>query len=323
MLTFGQSGAPQRNVNKHKFTEPPAEFWPEVVKAWRMALKNCITDWKLAYSHPDSDLLRGYALMDPYLIARPGSVGDLTLVAWLFIRSPWISEVATRWSARARFPSPQEWRTYTAIVGAKIGFTWRDGAASANDDKPLPPSIASLFPLPLPSASTSVDLFWRGQVVVTAADLRAGRVPITDRIRQEIIYDLYEQNFRIELLSLDRMKVFRGYMTEEAADSRDQFVISTLFPREVVVTSDMVDECLGLRHNRVRATHVNNLRRVMASWGGECSILYGDQFKISSQSAETQILTVEARIFGMYCEEFFRFFCRAPTIPHICPEACR
>lgn len=291
-----------------------------MVIAWRKALEECDTDWKSAYDHPDANLLRGYALMDPYTLARPGSAGEVALVTWLFIRSQWISEVATRWNARDPFPSPQNWRTFIAHVGAKVGFVWGNGNAASNAaNKVLKPDLAQKFPVTLPPSPGATDLYWRGRIVATAADLGSGRLFISDRIRQEIIYDLYEQNFRIELLSLDRMQVFRGYMTEEQADARDHFVTS-IFPGGVIVTSDLADEYLGLRHNKLRASNVNQLRRVMVGWGGVCQSLLRNEFMIGPQSTDADIFRAEMHIFSIYCNQFFKFFYRAPTIPHVRPD---
>lgn len=318
---FSQIRGVQRpGIFKERFKEPEVEFWPDVVLSWKLALENCPRNLDSAYHHPDSKLMRGFALLDPYVLSKTTPAADTSLAAWLFIRSPWISYIATRWTAQDPFPGTQDWRTYVAHVAAKIGYVWGTRTSSGSlADKPLPPSLAKKFPLCLPSSSSNVDLYWRGQVVVTADELQSGRIGISDKTHREIIYDLYEQNFRVELLCLDRMQVFRGYMTQEAADVRDQYVIA-MFPRHDIVTSALPDECLGARHTRVRATHVDRLRQIMASWGGACSRFSDEEYKIRPDTSEEDISRIESRIFAMYCDQFFKFFYRAPTIPHIFPS---
>lgn len=282
--------------------------------------------------------------MDPWLIARDDRIGDRNLVVWLFMRSAWISQVTTLWAAGEHFPSSQDWRNFVPSVARRMNFDWTEMHPLLSVSSSAPPpghqkkkkasrprtaqqestasieaSLAKTFPLNLPQSIPSQDLYWRGNVVLLASQYNIRPLPIPDTVRGQILWDLLEQNFRIELLATDRCVLHRAGMTLATANLRDAFV-SQVFPSGSPVNTGMSEESLGARHSTFRAQYLNGFRRVVQTWGDIGKPLEQDRFRNMDKCSNSAVIDeLERIVCGIYYTTFFRYFGRAPTVPHIFP----
>lgn len=337
--------------NVKKYAIPDFPFWPDILPVWREALANTPQDESLIRIHADSKLLRGYALMDPFLLARDDRRGDLCLFVWLWIRSAWIAQVTTSWTPGSKFPNSQEWRNLVTYIGQRMDFDWTDGSVSSPSTIPslaisaphqqpgqgttkkkiknrakigftgtvMDSEFAALFPLEIPQSLGPQEVYWRGRLIIEVNQLPLRPLPIPDQVRKEVIWDLCEQNFRIEVLALDRILVPRDKMPQSVALSRDGLV-RDIFPSKSPVCATMSEESLGARSTAFRAVFVNNFRRVIQSWGRIGTPLAQSKFRLAPDSPDTAVYELEKVAYKIYCTTFFQHFGRAPTVPHIFPR---
>jgi len=182
------------------------------------------------------------------------------------------------------------------------------------------------FSLKVPPDGSPGDVFWQGVVVIKAAEVKAGSFGFTIPIARQIMWDIFENNFRLELLTLDRAIVPRssdGYRALE----RDGMVMRVM-PTGAFMTNRMPygDMGLGARSWQNRARFVEAFRELLSSWPGEAA----QQLKrmsagvwvsdgVGFQGTEWNVLAVERIALPFYCQMFFNYFGRAATIPHIRP----
>ena len=170
------------------------------------------------------------------------------------------------------------------------------------------------------------DVFWQGKIVIKAAEVQVGTFMFPIPIARQVMWDLFENNFRLELLTLDRAIVPRSSNDYQALE-RDRLVMSVM-PTGTFMTNRMPlrDMGLGACDWKNRARHVEAFRELLSSWPGEPAqqlkrmsagirVLGGSSF----QGTEGQVLAVERVAFPFYCQTFFNHFGRAATIPHIMP----
>lgn len=195
----------------------------------------------------------------------------------------------------------------------------RGTRANQDSTETIEASLVKDFPLNLGLTIPKQDLYWRGCLVLKAVEYDARPLPIPDGIRAEILWDVFEQGFRIELLATDRCIFPRSVMLLADANARDAFV-SQVFSSGSPVNTSISEESLGARRTAFRATYLNKFCRVVQTWGEAGAPLKEAKFQnIDKTSNPTVIDDVERLAFGIYCTTFFRYFGRAPTVPYIFP----
>lgn len=239
----------------------------------------------------------------------------LPFIVWLYIRAAWISKVSTQWAPTDQFPSTQNWRNFIFLICRRMGLLT---APLTKKREELEKEILKIFPINVPSTIAPTDLYWQRAMVLKAEDFNCDPLPISDVVRREVLYDLFEQNFRVELFALDRVEVYRRDLPEELASIRDAFVIDA-FPRGVLIGTDIADESVSASDLHHRAVCVNSFRRVLMGWGSIALPLHADRFKVDGSSSAEVVTELENLAFPIYCNEFFRWFGRAPTVPHVRP----
>ncbi|KDR65452.1 hypothetical protein GALMADRAFT_81847 [Galerina marginata CBS 339.88] len=138
----------------------------------------------------------------------------------------------------------------------------------------------------------------------------------------EVVWDLGEHNFRLELLTLDQCVIPRDAMTDSERAERDDMVYAC-FPNKFPVTQDFPtkDEGLGAAHWESRKSYVEAFALLLAVWpgreGGRLKFLCQRGQALGSRSllVREQIEGLEKVAFPFYCQTFFEYFGRAPTIP--------
>lgn len=140
---------------------------------------------------------------------------------------------------------------------------------------------------------------------------------------QNVVWHLFEQNFRFEFLALDRSIFPRNNRTAQDED-RDALV-AKVFPSTVLVMlrPQRSREGLGAAKLEDRALYVERFRRVLQDWPGEDAKLlkmmpaveYGPG-RLTHTFVARKLEAVEQTAYRFYCQTFFNYYGRAATIPH-------
>lgn len=253
--------------------------------------------------------------MDPYILAKDGLFTDRTLIVWLYIRPAWISKVSTEWPCDGRFPLSQDWRNLVIAVSRRFGLLTE---SASEDCLAMEAQSLSKFPINLPFTIAPTDLYWQGSKVLNAAAYSNSPLPISTAVRREVLYDLFEQNFRLEVFALDKCIVYRQDLPYELASARDAFVMN-MFPHGILVGTGFAIESVGSGSIPSRAVAVNNFCRILMGWGSATVRLHPDCFRLNASSSPTLLDELEQLLFSIYCNQFFLYFGRPPTVPHMCP----
>ena len=114
------------------------------------------------------------------------------------------------------------------------------------------------------------DIFWRGKLLLTKDALRDSQLTIRSSVAKEVIWELFNQNFALELLALDQVIFPRDNMTDEEAMEGDAKV-SACFPDGILVSMNypMVDQGLGALRWRDRIEYVEAFRLLLSTWKGD------------------------------------------------------
>ncbi|PPR03346.1 hypothetical protein CVT26_007774 [Gymnopilus dilepis] len=380
------------NINRAKFAVPKSSWEPPAASPWKSALSSVDSAESNILVHPDRDLLRGYLFPDPYLLTKEddGSAGrrSLYIIAWLGIRAKWMEWVIDNQDDVKRYPRPQEWRDALADVAGKMGLMtlWARGgdtrqgtgtssknsttnSSSTAQQQPKRRKVASDSkpPVDLSLVNGPINICWNGEQIVSADALqreifvvpnnvaqevvwdlydhnfrlellaldrcvipRADALQreifvVPNNVAQEVVWDLYDHNFRLELLALDRCVIPRGKLSELEGLERDDKV-RRCFPHEAMVTLDLPieDRGLGAAEWGHRMQWVDAFRSLLMDWPGcpqvlksKAAITYFSTGHIVSD--EKTIAEVESCAYPFYCQTFFNYFGRAPSIPHSLP----
>jgi len=172
-----------------------------------------------------------------------------------------------------------------------------------------------------------LDVYWGGVIVGTAANFVSGNLSLAYGTTREVVWDLFEHNWHLELLSIDRVLLPHTTMTASQRTEREGLVLEVL-PRGlfVMLTPSVKDEGLAARCWEDRAEYVEAFRVLLASWPvpgaevlGQMSAGHWDKpsFSFRNQSAVEAVKRVAYRL---YCQTFFEYTGRAPTIPCSLPR---
>ena len=280
-----------RQVNLEKFKEMRMDILEDASPCWVYALASVDTRTLNIVDHPDSELLRGYGLPDPLIFINLFKSDEVRfsklLYLWLAIRAGWIAHITSQRQLQdgsgdvpgrfARMPLPQHWKDYLIKVGRSVGVSFPPATTpaetlSTSDKKrdkkrawkeKFVAELVDVFDLPLDLNGSLPDLFWQGSVVksATASDSVS---PLLHIVR-EIIWEIVEDNWRLEFLALDRCVLSRRGMSETEASLRDSKV-ATCFPSSDVLVRvfPIWDGSLGAKESPNRLAFLNQFIAVLA-----------------------------------------------------------
>ncbi|KDR66152.1 hypothetical protein GALMADRAFT_148062 [Galerina marginata CBS 339.88] len=267
-----------RQINADKFKEPLSPNCPEASSFWAFGLKSVQPDWHLIWDHRNQSLLRGYPLLDPAVLTTSSTRTDVYFLSWLLFRSTCLSRTldpgARLHTATTRRgmpkPGPQEWREFLWQLGKAFSLREDDGHQRAAKKAKIVEDVATTFDFPIPGSSVLMSVFWNGSKVKSSSAIQARGLTLDQRIRQQVVWDLYEHNFRLELLALDCCIFPRDLMPDSAAGLRDEMVLA-VFPdhRVINILLPSRDEGLGARSWRARGPYVEAFRGLLSWWSGE------------------------------------------------------
>lgn len=167
------------------------------------------------------------------------------------------------------------------------------------------------------------SIFWRDVSV-----MEGNTDNLTPEISAEVVWNLFEQNFRLEIRMVDQQVLPADWASQDLAAVRDELV-RRIFPEddEGYIVGRVPASNVGLVaenwRDRVRA--VEALRVLVAGWPGPDALalasmsLFDGSGKLTTTRAHFE--RVEEKAVGLYCQTFFDYFGRAPSTPHRIPPS--
>ena len=346
----------RREFVEENFLRPVrTAFTPEIPELWQQGLSEVERNWKRIYDHRNLESLRGYPVLDPHQILRTGLRDEgrfkKYLVCWMVMRLPWLYRTTNRENVSLspssqpqsgssstkvssnRFPHSQEWRDYLTSVASRLGLLPAINHGSSSEGsrkrrKTTGSDLDTLFGIEWPDHIGAVDVTWQGSVVVTEADIGTGQFHIPSSTTKQIIWDLCEHNFRLEFLALDRCIWDRQRLSTVRAERREE-MIRNCFPQQSLVLLNIphYDMGLGAKGYEDRYEYVEAFREVLATWLGigaqtlrTMSAVRREGQRVSGAYPD-EVYAVERVAYRFYCQTFFDYFGRAPTVPRMMPTA--
>jgi hypothetical protein len=155
-----------------------------------------------------------------------------------------------------------------------------------------------------------LDISWQGQTLSSTS------VPPV-QIAQEILWELYELNFRFEFMALDR----REHVPPQGSDDppREPLILACFGGTSLAVAAiHSAREGLGAIDWRARRSSIIAMRTVMETWRG----FTGAKFHVTKgldDLSKEEFLDVEWAVAHFYTQRFFKHFARAAIVPHTLP----
>ena len=261
---------------------------------------------------------------DKYLFPDPGLLRPKFYENWLRSRAAWIWR-ANQTDRPPTLISPSLWRE-CLFYGLATGQSTLQAANSKRIEKVK--KMAEAFKLDLddngdlvlpgarrfPRAGMETRLVWRGKEVVKNEDGSLG-----DQVVREMLWELYELSFRLELQALDKgLSMARGW---EAIIEREEMVNKCfaggdssnfgLTPPVIPVSnaglaSDDLEE---------RGPYIVALARLMMGWTvGRPKAL--DDLAYAPDLSSDDLAMLESAVASFYCQAFYDYCGRAPLTPH-------
>ncbi|KAI5989930.1 hypothetical protein EDD15DRAFT_2370228 [Pisolithus albus] len=264
-VTAGPSRAsPQRSTSgESKWEEPDLPEIPKVLGLFLSA-------WKIADKDPQrvkpGRIDPGYRFPKPTLFANVTSPErkKTYLLNWLAARPLWISRVDVR--PPPKFPSPQMWRDFLNTISTEQLSSTRSAASKMAVRDILEDDIVHLT---RGSAGAPETITWRGMEVKVAS---LSDPPL--QLMRSLLWELYELNFRYELLALDRVLAANLWSSDESRIGR-QTLLYSIFPGEsgLVMWSESLPQevqQLGMCAPDVKVSlpYFNNFCELLSTWPG-------------------------------------------------------
>lgn len=155
------------------------------------------------------------------------------------------------------------------------------------------------------------------QVVWREQQVTLGTLPSTE-VAQEILWELYELNFRFEFLAVDR----RAQVVEDKSLGHQDLLLAC-FPGDapfMVVDIDLASKGLGSALLSERSPYIIAMKAVMRGWRGRVPKEIGALEKPFQEYTMQELVSLENAVAGFYTQSFFDHFGRAAIVPHCLPD---
>lgn len=320
---------------RNDFEEPVSDIMPPAIPVWQEALatvdgeiqsKKGKTKGPAVGAKPTATI--GYHFPNPRTFVSTSSSRLASyLVAWLASRAAWTYKVTTEACAgKLLTATGAQWRDWLSCARQvenptdKLAHpTWTIANPTANQPKDTRAARSrtaawGMFKLYMPDTSFPDQLFWHER------ELQAGRMhSLEPEITAEILWDLFEHNFRFELVALDRAQLESRWRDEDWARDRDE-LLRSLFPGGVgYLVEGRPTQNLGLAAEnwKTRAPFLQIFRDIVRLWHNSPKHL--NSIKLGPSPDFRDVARLENMLVTFYCRTFYATFSRAPIVPHRLP----
>jgi hypothetical protein len=303
-----QKGLPGTNLQR--FKAPNSPFLPPEIPCWAQALLS--VDTSAGRLIVGVDRLVDFPIPDPHLMLSSGDKTLTYIVRYLGLRSVWRTIIVNKLQSRI-------------INSDRIGFTsqqWRaclepPSAPSSSSEqltRTQQRKVAAINTLASQLAGAVLPnyVYWNGVEIISNDPTSA------QLIAAEVIWDLYEHNFRIEVFLLDRAIMKDAWADESQAVEREKLLL-LLFPGDtgyLVEWMPIANEGLAAESWIERCGYVRNFCKLLATWPNHPTAL---DRKLQASPSEKEVVEIEQMAVRFYCQTFFDYFARAPITPHRLP----
>ena len=293
---------------------------PPSIEAWMVALQSVDRDSDCINNVVSK--VKGYRFPDPGLFILT-TLKDVYLATWLSARPAWMwgmmKEISPTGGGGPICVPSQWWRDFlhrgcfdhdssfhTLATSKAITMKGCSKTGQRNQE------VTRIFHHHMGSELKKVEsVFWRGRWLMQEdiAHLEPG-------IIVEILWDLYKHNWRLELVSLDRVVVPSMWLPREAQNQ--DALLKSLFHNNDYLVSQFLNSNHGLTAMVWKdwVPYLKIFHKIMLSWPG--FPLSGNSLKLTSPA---EVTFIKKFLANFYCQTFFDFFGRAPITPHRLPLA--
>jgi hypothetical protein len=309
--------------NRNVWVDVDSHLIPPSIPVWTRALEAVNKDkLRVRPDLPPSE--RGFTFPDPNSLAglRPDQQAK-KLVAWLSLRPGTCSKAFVAAGLKPPAGSGAVWRS---VLNVDSKTLIPDDTRHHENGKEFKTSrvaaaIKQLFGQEL------LDTLQGGLQSVQWHDIQ---IPVHDNriidldsnVVKEIIWELFEHNFRFEVRALDMIAAPSKWDNAVAAIKRVEHVASVIgngFKGKFVIWNDPiphVNEGLRAVKFQARSRALEGLRLLMLSWPNVPPLIVNQVVGIG---LPVEFEAFEYQIVLFYCQTFFDFFGRPPIVPHRLP----
>ncbi|KAG6836295.1 hypothetical protein H0H93_009388 [Arthromyces matolae] len=247
---------------RNKFEDVGWDAMPRSHSPWSAALQS-VGVWVKQQNETLTGVVPlGYVYPDPGLIAGSQNHRQIYFMMWLARRSYILwNECSNGFKVEDR-PRPQAWRDFLGMYLTGHEPTLTSKVAVRRRE------VADRFTAKGVVLQPYDDhVTWQGQLISTVED-------IPTLVATQVLWELFEQNFRVELLTLERTVMANDWSDPNLCVEREHLVQQVLFDCEtgnpgglyLVTKIPMQDMGLMAHDWRVRSNFVHNLHTLMKSW---------------------------------------------------------
>jgi hypothetical protein len=316
-----KQGVSRKSSGRDKFVEPIHVSMPPSIETWVKALQSVDQDPHRIKNSAASH--KGYRFPDPGLFLF-SSQKEVYLATWLSSRSAWMMGMAKDiWPGDgAPSVSSQFWRDFlhrgcfppTSNPTTSSQAHQPHGTPTATS-KPTKAQrrnqeVTKIFHHHMRTDLKEVDcVFWKQRRLV-----QGDFANLEQDVVAEILWDLYEHNWRLDLLTLDLI-VSPSLWQGENGYARDDLVKSLFHNSHyLVITFPTFNHGLASKSWKDRAPYVKILRDILSSWPG-----FQDAVRRRQLTTPVDVSLVEQYLADFYCQTFYDYFGRVPITPHRLP----
>lgn len=317
------AGPSVSTANHNKWVDVDSPLVPPAVEVWARAIHDTVKNPDRI--RPDvPHLQRGYAYPDPNSLAGLSLDQQAKkLCAWLGLRPAVYSKSFVDAGMCPPTANGAAWRCVLTLDSSTMlpieSFFATPDAKETKASK-LRTAVKELFGAQLAARMQGPPgvVYWHD----TALECKDDKIVDLDPdIVKQIIWELFEHNFRFELASLDLAAAPSEYVNHESAvvrhdkirniwENHKLIIWDDPFPRS---NTDFQGETIS---NRRLA--LGRLQFLMQSWVDVPSaVADGSFYGLGNDLKYTEL---EYCIVLFYCQSFYDFFGRPPIIPHRIPE---
>ena len=289
----------------NKFIELDSPLMPSSLPAWKEALAALS---RIQEEAPEG-VNAGYALPDPglFLSTLKEETRASYFSMWLKVRDVVIYQICA--SCLAIEPiGTKQWRNLLALQKTTMKDGTKEAQLRQNALKFLRDASAQAETDFDFEHLASVPAMWRGM------EIPSDKLPLPG-IAKEILWELYEANFQLELTLTDSVLCKSG----QGREDRQVLIDGLCWPNGTILP-DLESSGRGLNAKELlnRAPFLSGLHTIMSSWFGPRPPCLQKCFpKVSECGSEfAELEQAERELAMFYVQSFFKIFGRAAMTPH-------
>ncbi|EKM74122.1 hypothetical protein AGABI1DRAFT_48580 [Agaricus bisporus var. burnettii JB137-S8] len=312
------------SINMAPFQPPTSEYSSKPSEYWANALKNVDTRPSRNIDHPRRSMFKGYTFPSSYILCGDENKNTENVLAWLLIRTRWLSHMSGFQPRTAPLPNLHQWRSYLRDLFLEHEFLRPDTrkplthvgehgktSRTARRNARSRETAKEIFSIRTPKKGDVELLTWNDRVVWR----RGQEVDFQVWDRQLVAWDVQKHNFQLELINLDRCLLADSWRSTDGAILREK-KLRSVFVNEALLTVDLPRHSFGISSGswEERRPYVEAFRNAVVDWPN-----VPQELLTIANNNQIDVERAESLVASFYCQTFFDYFGRAPCVPHLFP----